>query len=92
MSRTIDHITIYPYEVYGRRARCYEEREMQESFPHALISSGYERKVLNNRDKGKRTCEQWHAYGRSQAINMPGFRLLMPYIADELTFMLSDLD
>ena len=34
----------------------------------------------------------WYLYGRSQAINMSGFRLLMPYIADTPTFMLSDID
>lgn len=83
---------IYPYEVRGRRVRCYEEREIQERFPHALAYLQTVQDILDNRDKGKRTYEQWYAYGRSQAINMPGFRLLMPYIADEPTFMLSDLD
>lgn len=83
---------IYPYEIRGRRVRCYEEREMQERFPHALAYLQTVQDILDNRDKGKRTYEQWYAYGRSQAINMPGFRLLMPYIADEPTFMLSDLD
>lgn len=82
---------IYPYEVYGRRVRCYEKREMLERFPHALAYLQKMKDVLDNRDKGKRTYEQWYAYGRSQAINIPGFRLLMPYIADEPTFMLSDL-
>ena len=83
---------IYPYKVRGRRIRCYEEREMRERFPHALAYLQTVKEVLDNRDKGKRIYEQWYAYGRSQAINMPGFRLLMPYIADEPTFMLSDLD
>lgn len=83
---------IYPYEVCERRVRCYEEREVQERFPHALFYLKAVKEVLDNRDKGKRTYEQWYAYGRSQAINMPGFRLLMPYIADEPTFMLADLD
>lgn len=83
---------IYPYEVHGRKASCYEEREMQEKFPNALAYLQTVKEVLDNRDKGKRTYEKWYAYGRSQAINMPGFRLLMPYIANEPTFMLSDMD
>ena len=83
---------IYPYEIHGRRTRCYEEREMQERFPNAYVYLQAVKRVLDNRDKGKRTYEEWYAYGRSQAINMPGFRLLMPYIADEPTFMLSNLD
>ena len=83
---------IYPYEVRGRRARCYEEREMWKRYPHTLAYLQTVKEVLDNRDKGKRTYEQWYAYGRSQAINMPGFRLLMPYIADEPKFMLSGIN
>ena len=48
--------------------------------------------MLDERDKGNRKYEQWYSYGRSQAINMPGGRLLMPYIADKPTFFLSDID
>ena len=83
---------IFPYEINGKHVRCYDEEYMQNHFPHTLHYLQQIREKLDNRDKGQRTYEQWFAYGRSQAINMSGFRLLMPYIADAPTFMLSDID
>lgn len=83
---------IFPYEIKGKRAICYDEKRMKEQFPHTLAYLKAVRSILDNRDKGKREYEQWFAYGRSQAINLHGFRLLMPYIADEPTFLLSDID
>ena len=83
---------IFPYEIKGKKAVCYDERRMQELFPHALAYLHAVKSILDNRDKGKREYEQWFAYGRSQAINLPGYRLLMPYIADAPTFLLTDID
>ena len=83
---------IYPYEVRGERAICYDEEQMERLFPHALAYLMAVRPVLAERDKGNREYEQWYAYGRSQAINMPGNRLLMPYIADRPTFFLTDIE
>lgn len=83
---------IFPYEVRGNRAICYNENEMERLFPNALAYLRVVRPFLDERDKGNREYEQWYAYGRSQAINMPGNRLLMPYIADKPTFFLTDID
>lgn len=83
---------IYPYEVLGERAVCYDEEQMERLFPNALAYLRDVRPILDERDKGNREYEQWYAYGRSQAINMPGNRLLMPYIADRPTFFLTDID
>lgn len=83
---------LFPYEVLGERAICYDEEQMERLFPNALAYLTAVRPILNERDKGNREYEQWYAYGRSQAINMPGSRLLMPYIADKPTFILSGID
>lgn len=83
---------IFPYEIKGRKVFCYDGNKMREQYPHAYSYLQAVKPILDKRDKGKRKYEQWFAYGRSQAINMPGFRLLMPYIADAPTFMLSDND
>lgn len=83
---------IYPYEIHGSRITCFDELKMQEQFPYAFAYLQSVREVLDKRDKGKRKYEQWYAYGRSQAINLPGKRLFMPYIANAPTFMLSDID
>ena len=83
---------IYPYIIQGSRAICYDESTMQDHFPHAFHYLQVVSGILAKRDKGKRKYEQWFAYGRSQAINMSGYRLFMPYIADKPTFMLSDIN
>lgn len=83
---------IYPYEVRGDRAVCYDEEQMERLFPNAFAYLTAVRSVLEKRDKGNRNYEQWYAYGRSQAINIPGNRLLMPYIVDRPTFLLSDIE
>ncbi len=83
---------IFPYDIIGRRVVCYDERKMKEQYPHTYSYLQAVKPILDKRDKGKRKYEQWFAYGRSQAINSPGYRLLMPYIADKPTFMLSNLE
>lgn len=83
---------IYPYEIQGKRAVCYNEDQMGRMFPNALAYLRAVRSMLNERDKGNREYEQWYAYGRSQAINKPGYRLLMPYIAEKPTFFMTDTD
>lgn len=83
---------IYPYEVKEGRVICYEEEQMERLFPSALAYLAAVRSQLSERDKGSREYEKWYAYGRSQAINMPGNRLLMPYIADKPTFILSGIE
>lgn len=82
---------IFPYTMQGKRPICYNESQMERIYPNSLAYLRVVRPLLEKRDKGKRGYEQWYAYGRSQAINTPGYRLLMPYIADKPTFMLSNL-
>lgn len=83
---------LFPYEIKEGRAVCYDESKIKEQYPHAYSYLQAVKPILDKRDKGKRKYEKWFAYGRSQAINMPGYRLLMPYIANEPTFMLSVFD
>lgn len=83
---------IFPYEVRGERAVCYDGSQMERLFPNALEYLRFVRPILDERDKGNRVYEQWYAYGRSQAINMSGNRLLMPYIAETPTFFLSNIE
>lgn len=83
---------IFPYEIKGKRVSCYDDNKMKERYPYAYSYLQAVKEILDKRDKGKRKYEKWFSYGRSQAINIPGFRLLMPYIADRPTFILSDID
>lgn len=85
-------LIIYPYETKGREAKCYDDERMQKMFPYTLDYLRKVKAILDNRDKKKKEYEKWYAYGRRQAINLPGYRLFMPYIADKPTFMLSDIE
>lgn len=85
-------VLIYPYEVHGTETICYDEERMREQFPHTFEYLQVVKDILDNRDKGKREYEEWYAYGRRQAINLPGFRLLMPYIAEKPSFILSSIE
>ena len=48
------------------------------------------RETLKKRDKGAREYEAWYAFGRTQALNISGYKLLFPYIADAPYFVISD--
>lgn len=83
---------IFPYEMRDGKMKCLDEGTMVTRFPQTYAYLQQYRGLLNERDKGTREYEQWFAYGRSQAIGVSGFRLLMPYIADTPTFYLSDIE
>lgn len=82
---------IFPYVEKNGKVQCLNETDLNLRFPHAYDYLKELRNILDYRDKGSRNYEQWFAYGRSQAINISGFRLLMPYIAEKPTFFLSNI-
>lgn len=45
---------------------------------------------LSKRDKGKRVYDAWYGYGRTQALNVRGYKLLFPYIAERPRFVLCE--
>jgi len=45
---------------------------------------------LAQRDKGKKKYESWYAYGRNQALNVKGKKLLFPYISNQPYFVYTD--
>ena len=45
---------------------------------------------LAQRDKGNRQYVEWYAYGRTQALNINGYRLFFPYLASKPIFILSE--
>lgn len=90
---------IFPYEYYlenkpslfndqlTRSVRIIDEEFFETNFPQAYEYLSNYRDELSKRDKGKRSYEQWYAYGRSQAINIQGLKLLFPYISDAPYFV-----
>ena len=84
---------IYPYHIDETgRAVVYSEAEMRERFPMALAYLQSQRAVLEERDKHHtEDYPVWFAYGRSQSLVMPRFKLFFPKIANKsLQCMLTD--
>lgn len=75
---------IFPYFINKGRARIIEESVMKTSFPctYAYLSS--QRKQLVQRDKGKiDKYPTWYAYGRTQSLIMPRYKLFFPKFANK---------
>lgn len=81
---------LFPYVIVDSYAKIMSEADMQQNFPCAYKYLFFHKKVLSGRDKGKREYEEWFAFGRSQALNIYGYKLLFPYIADYPHFVISD--
>lgn len=90
---------IFPYNIvlqkdnnlfnnYANRfVKVIDEVDFQKRFPYAYTYLNSQKKELAKRDKGKREYETWYAYGRSQALNIMGLKLLFPYMSDKPYFV-----
>lgn len=75
---------IFPYYIDKGRATIIEESTMKRTFPctYAYLSS--QRKQLDQRDKGKTNkYPTWYAYGRTQSLTMPRYKLFFPKFANK---------
>ncbi|MDD7888000.1 hypothetical protein [Flavivirga sp. 57AJ16] len=90
---------IFPYQVIdqanndlfqeqsNRLIRVLDSDIFERNFSNAYNYLNIYREELAKRDKGQRDYETWFAYGRSQALNIRGFKLLFPYISDQPYFV-----
>ncbi len=75
---------IYPYHVEDGRAVIYTPDEMSNLFPRAYAYLRVKRTILARRDKGDTSGYlQWYAYGRTQSLVMPRFKLFYPKFANK---------
>lgn len=82
---------IFPYTIDAcNKAVLIDEEIMKEKYPYALEYLRLHTKELKNRDKESRTYASWYAYGRTQALNIIGKKLLFPYLADKPYFVLTE--
>lgn len=88
---------IFPYQSEknlfgsaGNIVHLIEEKQMVRNFPLAYKYLEDYQSILKQRDKGCREYEVWYAFGRNQAINIYGFKLLFPYISDKPYFVYSE--
>ena len=93
---------IFPYQVIeqtngdlfeqqsNRLIRILDPDIFERNYPNAYDYLNSYREELAKRDKGQREYETWFAYGRSQALNISGLKLLFPYISDQPYFVYTD--
>jgi len=101
LGRLIEKI-IFPYNIkkqnndnlfknqINRVVKIIEEGIFQKDFPNAFNYLASQKEELAKRDKGQREYETWYAYGRSQALNIIGLKLLFPYISDKPYFVFTN--
>ena len=81
---------IFPYRTErGEEVSPIEEDEMRLHYPYAYRYLENKRGVLNARSKSDK-IKPWYLYGRSQALNVTGYKLLFPYIADNPYFIFNE--
>ncbi|TYA89259.1 N-6 DNA methylase [Seonamhaeicola marinus] len=68
----------------------FEENYFKENFPEAYKYLKENKVQLLNRDKGKKTKYKWYEFGRTQALNDSGKKLLFPYMAGQPYFVYTD--
>lgn len=67
---------IFPYRRVKGRYIAVPEADLRSDFPKAYRYLSACRDILESRDKGKRSYEAWYAWGRTQARDAPGPKLL----------------
>ena len=81
---------IFPYRIgEGNVVAPIEEEEMRLRYPCTYRYLEKKKNVLGERSESEK-IQPWYLYGRSQALNVTGFKLLFPYIADNPYFILSE--
>lgn len=75
---------IFPYEPTGNgRMSIIEESVFAEKYPGAYSYLLCERSILEKRDKGHTSnYASWYAYGRTQSLTLPYYKLFFPKIAN----------
>ncbi len=82
---------IFPYRIStDNRVTLIDEDRMRIDYPYALDYLKRKSKVLKTRDKESRTYASWYAFGRTQALNIIGKKLLFPYLADKPYFVFTE--
>lgn len=81
---------IYPYTNGIAPLSLMKEGKLQDEFPLAYNYLLDYKSQLDERDKGKGDYGAWYAFGRTQALNDKGLKLLFPYMAKKPHFVFTD--
>lgn len=78
------------FDLKSNKIRVFDEKYFEENFPNAFAYLEGNKKQLLNRDKGKNKKYKWFEFGRTQALNDFGKKLLFPYMAGQPYFVYSE--
>lgn len=81
---------IFPYCVDGKNIHVMPESFIQKEYPLAYAYLSKYKSALSERDKGIRKYEEWFAFGRNQALEIRGYKLLFPYLSDKPYFVFTN--
>ena len=75
---------IFPYRIEQGRAIVFNSKEMSYHYPKALSYLLSRKNILLERDKGNTSkYPQWYAFGRTQSLIMPRYKLFFPKFANK---------
>lgn len=75
---------IFPYSTNERQAKIINENTMRSIYPCTYAYLLSKRELLAKRDKGKtEKYPEWYAYGRTQSLIMPRYKLFFPKFANK---------
>ncbi len=83
---------IFPYEKIGKKHTPLSEARLRRQFPLCYEYLLHWREALESRDKGKGAISPWFAWGRTQAMEAPGPKLLTKTFSDRPQFVLDKSD
>lgn len=84
---------IFPYQYVDDLPHIIPIDSFQESYPNTYSYLMQHRTVLESRDKGKGSYEEWYAYGRKQGMIKHQYKLLFPHITPKTpNYVLSEQD
>ena len=78
---------IFPY-IIDKKPYLMEESKLAKKFPKTYNYLYTIKDELAKRDKGKKTYENWYAYGRTQGLNKIREKILTPTFSDKPRFLL----
>lgn len=87
---------IFPYEFQNSLKNDLkvivpiEESFFKKNYPKTYEYLCANRETLSKRDNGNKTYQFWYIYGRNQALNIRGKKLLFPYISNHPYFVYTD--
>lgn len=85
-----DNFQANNFDYKSNKKMVFEEKYFKENFPEAYKYLKGNKVQLLNRDKGKKTKYKWFEFGRTQALNDSGKKLLFPYMAGQPYFVYTD--